>query len=243
MYISIDMTDLHFVHKHEDQEVLRYLAWLELPHKSVTIESTNREYFLAKMSGLDLRLLYRNTTGEDPPAGVAHLVVREMLATLVEDKLKATFANLIELEAQVALVEGDLYAGIPWKYALGARRPAKQEELVWLSCEPLDNPESETAAIRAPQRRAVPQATPTPAPGEQRPTAPLRGQRRASNIRPRIWATADRLWEEAGKPTDKAVVLELRKKMMAVLETENGIKRTSSSNELGNWMKDRLSAI
>jgi hypothetical protein len=241
MYVSIDMTDLHFVHKHEDVEVLRHLAWLELPHKSVTIESTDREFFLCKMSGLDLRFLYRNTTGEEPPLGTEHLVVREMLATIVAEKLKATFADLSELEAQVALVEDDLYKGIAWKYALGARRPAKQEELVWLSCNPLDSSEIETLAVRAPQRRAVPQATPRAAPGEQRPTGPHSRQPRASNIRPRIWHVADSMWEEAGKPMDKTVVLELRKKMMAVLETEHGIKRTSSSNELGNWQKDRLS--
>jgi hypothetical protein len=48
------------------------------------------------------------------------------------------------------------------------------------------------------------------------------------------------MWEAAGKPTDKAVVLELRKKMMAELEEKHSVKRTSSSNELGNWMKDRL---
>ena len=56
-----------------------------------------------------------------------------------------------------------------------------------------------------------------------------------------IWAEADRQWEEAGKPTDTSIILKLRKEIMNVLEAK-GVKRTSSSNELGNWQKFRLSA-
>lgn len=239
MYVAINMDDLQFAHKHANHETCSALAWLELPHKSITIEKTDREFFLHGMSALDLRFLYRNTTGEEPPLGTPPLVVREMLATLVEDKLKATWCNAAELEVQISVVEEELEKGIPWKYALGSRRPTKQEELFPLTCSPLTSDEVGASAIRAPQRRAVVQATPRAAAGEQRPTPPHRDPRRASNIRPRIWATADEMWKAAGKPMDKAIVLELRKKMMAVLE-EKGIKRTSSSNELGIWMKDRL---
>lgn len=239
MFVSINMDDLQFVHKHADHDVVSALAWLEMPNVSVCIENTDREFFLAKMTGLDLRMLYKNTTGLDI-TGTDHIVVREMLATLVEEKLKVTFAHLSELEAQIACVEDDLYAGIPWSYALGARKPAKQEDLFHLHCKPLDGYEAQEAATRAPQRRKVRSATPTaaaPAPAATRPVVP---KQRMSSVRPVIWAVADQLWEEAGKPTDKAVVLELRKKMMAVLEETKGVKRTSSSNELGNWMKTRI---
>lgn len=242
MFVSIDMDKLQFVHKHTDHETVSLLAWLEMPNKSVTIENTDREYFLAKMTGLDLRMLYKNTTGLDI-TGTDHIVVREMLATLVEEKLKPVFVNKAELEAQVELVDDDLHAGVPWKYALGAKRPAKQEELFvlpGLHCNPLTGPEGTEAAVRAPQRRAVRTATPTAPKGPSVPVPPRAATVRASNVRPRIWAVADRLWEEAGKPTEKAVVLELRKKMMAVLESEDHIKKTTSSNELGNWMKTRI---
>lgn len=239
MYVSINMDDLQFVHKHAEHETCSALAWLEMPNKSVVIEKTEREYFLHKMTGLDLRMLYRNTTGLDV-TGTEHLVMREMLATLVNEKLKATFASYTEVEAQILAVNDDLEKGIPWKYALGARKPAKQEELFPLTCSPLTADEATAAAVRAPQHRQAVIATPRAAATEQRPIQPQRAAPRASNIRPVIWATADAMWEEAGKPKDKAVVLELRKKMMAHLEAEKGIKRTSSSNELGNWMKDRL---
>jgi hypothetical protein len=239
MFVSINMDDLQFVHKHADHETVSALAWLEMPGQSVTIENTDREFFLAKLTGLDLRMLYKNTTGLDI-TGTDHIVVREMLATLIETKLKTTFAHLAEVEAQIAEVEDDLYKGIPWSYALGSRKPAKQEDLFHLHCKPLDAGEATEAAVRAPQRRKVRSATPTAAasaPALQRPRA---AAMRMSSVRPTIWAVADEMWEAAGKPTDKEVVLALRKEMMARLETEKSIKRTSSSNELGNWMKSRI---
>jgi hypothetical protein len=239
MFVSIDMDNLQFVHKHADHDTLSAIAWLEMPNRSVMIENTEREYFLAKMTGLDLRMLYKNTTGLDI-TGTDHIVVREMLATLVETKLKPVFANLSELEAQIALVEDDLYKGIAWKYALGAKRPTQQLELLSLHCDPLDGFTAQEAATRAPQRRKVRAATPAAPKGPPVPVPPRAATVRASSVRPIIWEYADRLWEEAGKPTDKAVVLQLRKTMMDVLEKEKGVKRTSSSNELGNWMKSRI---
>ena len=144
------------------------------------------------------------------------------------------------LEAQVALVEENLYKGIPWKYALGSKRPAKQDDLFFLHCAPLTGQEGIDAAQRAPQRRKVPSATPAPRAPALPAQPPAVPKARMSSVRPKIWATADKLWQEAGKPTDAKVVLELRKKMMAVLEQEHHVKKTSSSNELGNWMKTRI---
>lgn len=57
-----------------------------------------------------------------------------------------------------------------------------------------------------------------------------------------IWDHADAVWKEAGSPTDPAAVLELRKRMMNELELK-GVKRTTSSNELGVWMRERLNGV
>lgn len=54
-----------------------------------------------------------------------------------------------------------------------------------------------------------------------------------------IWKRADELWAAAGSPKDPKVVLKLRKEWMVTLEGE-GIKKTTSSSELGQWMKARL---
>lgn len=239
MFVSIDMDTLQFLHKHHDQMVLGGLSFLECPHHSVRNENANSEHFLLGMTPLEIRMLYRNTTGEDV-TGSDDLVLREMLAMIVYDHMPPTLAIAAEVDAQIAAVEDDLYNGIPWKYALGAKVPAKHIELFPLHCKPLDAVDKHKAATMAPQRRAVreapkPRTAPSPA-----PSAPRVPKQRASSVRPVIWAVADEMWEAAGKPTDKTVVLELRKKMMAELEEKKGVKRTSSSNELGNWMKARL---
>lgn len=82
----------------------------------------------------------------------------------------------------------------------------------------------------------------------QRPegSAPVRSSRiagapRQHSVRPVIWAAADEMWEAAGKPRDIKVVIALRQKIMTALE-DKGVKRTSSSTELGNWMKTRLAS-
>lgn len=59
-------------------------------------------------------------------------------------------------------------------------------------------------------------------------------------VRDQVWAVADELWEAAGKPMDQKVVMKLRRVMMQKLESEFDVKLTTSSNELGNWMKARL---
>lgn len=238
MFVSIDMQNLVFLHKHRDQDTLGALAYLEACDRSFMVENTDREHFLSKLTGLDLRFLYRNTTGLDI-TGTDPIVVREMLAEIVESKMAPTICIQSEVEAQVAAVVDDLEKGIPWKYSLGSNRPAKQDELFNFHCKPLDTSEAQAAAARAPQRRkaATPakvRATPTAA-----PAGPAVPKQRGFNVRPVIWDLADAMWVEAGSPTDVKVVLELRKKMMSALE-EKGVKRTSSSNELGNWMKTRL---
>jgi len=239
MFVSVDMDTLQFLHKHHDQMVLSGLSFLEAPHHSIRNENANSEHFLLGMTPLEIRMLYRNTTGEDI-TGSDDRIVREMLAMIVYDHMPPTLALATEVEAQVAAVSDDLYNGIPWKYALGAKVPAKAMDLFPLHCKPLDAVEKHKATTQAPQRRAE-RAAPKPrAPVESAPQPPRAPKQRASSVRPTIWAVADRMWGEAGKPTDKAAVLELRKKMYDVLEQEHGVKRTSSSNELGNWMKDRL---
>jgi hypothetical protein len=239
MFVSIDMDTLQFLHKHHDQFVLNGLSFLECPHHSVRNENVNSEHFLLGMTPLEIRMLYRNTTGEDP-TGSDDRIMREMLAMVVTDHMPPTLALHAEVEAQCKAVEDDLYNGIPWKYALGAKVPAKHIELFPFHCKPLDAVDKHKAAQQAPQRRAE-RAAPKPrAAAESAPQPAPAAKQRSSSVRPVIWSVADAMWEEAGKPMDKAVVLELRKKMMGVLEEKHSVKKTSSSNELGNWMKARL---
>lgn len=239
MFVSINMDTLRILHKHHDQFVLNGLSFLEAPHHSIRNENVDSENFLLGLSSLDVRILYKNTTGEDV-TGTDDQVLREMLAMLVVNHMPPTLALQDEVQAQITAVEDDLYNGIAWKYALGAKVPAKAIELVPLHCKPLDHIDTHKAAQRAPQARAVRGATVAPPPAESAPTAPAPPKARASSVRPTIWAVADEMWQAAGSPTDTPVVLALRKKMMAELEEKHAVKKTSSSNELGNWMKARM---
>lgn len=240
MFVSIDMDKLVFLHKHHDHDTISALSFLEAPDRSIMVENTAREHFLLKLSALDIRMLYRNTTGQDI-TGSPDIVVREMLASLVDNHMQPTLCLLTEVEQQVIAVNDDLHNGIAWKYSLGAKVPAKAIELFGKTCNPLGANEMDQAATLAPQRRAVRSAPVAPPPPAPAPSASALPKARASSVRPVIWAVADEMWEAAGSPTDKAVVLELRKKMMVELEEKKGVKKTSSSNELGNWMKARLS--
>lgn len=239
MFVCVDIEALQFTHKHRVHEIVSGLAFLEACDRSTLVDSTENEHFLKNLNPLNCRWLYRNTCGEDI-TGTPDLVVRQMLAALVA-KLPTTLAVQDDLDAQIEAVQDDLHAGKPWKYALGAKKPIRLERLDSLHCKPLTNEEAEQAALQAPQlraERAAPKPAATASAAPQPAPAPRKA--RAHSVRPVIWAVADSMWEAAGKPMDKAVVLELRKKMMTELEEKHSVKRTSSSNELGNWMKDRL---
>lgn len=239
MFVSLDLDTLHFLHKHHDQFVLNGLSFLEAPHHSISNENVDSPHFLLNRTPLELRMLYRNTTGEDI-TGSDDIVVREMLAMIVRDHMPPTLALQDEVEAQIKRVEDDLYEGKPWKYALGAKVPAQAMELVPLHCKPLDAVDKHKAATAAPTARAVRAPTVAAAATVSAPQPAPASKARASSVRPQIWAVADEMWAAAGSPTDVPVVLALRKQMMGVLEEKHGVKKTSSSNELGNWMKARL---
>lgn len=86
---------------------------------------------------------------------------------------------------------------------------------------------------------------PAPATGPDRTAAPVTAQAKAPSAprggnRATIFEVADRMWNEAGSPVDPSVVLPLRKTIMAELEANNGIKKTTSSTALGEWQKLRL---
>lgn len=239
MFVCVDVDALQFTHKHHEHEVVSSLAFLEACNCSTVVDSTDNPNFLKSLTPLNARWLYRNTCGEDI-TGTPDIVVREMLAALVA-KLPSTLAIEAEVALQIESVEEDLHAGKPWKYAIGLKKPKPMDTLQALHCKPLTEAEGAQAALLAPQSRAERAAPKPPATRSTAPQpAPAVRKARAHSVRPVIWATADAMWEAAGKPTDKAVVLELRKKMMVELEEKHHVKRTSSSNELGNWMKERL---
>lgn len=71
------------------------------------------------------------------------------------------------------------------------------------------------------------------------PPSPPPVVRRGRGTRERVWEVADKMWEEAGKPTSSIELLSLRKRIMNFLDSE-GVNRNSSSNMLGQWQKTKV---
>jgi hypothetical protein len=240
MYVSIDRDQLRVLHAHQVPGIVHDLVYLECADVDVAVVAdTSSELFLEDFTDMELKKLYMNLTGGsaalwDP------LAIRHALATILAG-VSPTKVDHAELEAQCEYadtIRSETDRTI-LKYAYGAKRPAQVQELFPMSAPAM--PAWHDSTQRGAQRAATPYTPPTPDPSKPRPTAAPRGPRTPGpSARPTIFRVADQLWEEAGKPMDKAVVLELRKKMMAVLETEHGVKKTTSSTALGDWMKDRV---
>lgn len=245
MYVSIDRENLKFLHKHPDLHVVCNLAWIETPHVALSVTPYDHNSFLRECTDMELKILYRNTTGVDH-TGFGGDALRAILAELAE-RLPVSDVNAFEVERQAAILEDGNHDR--YKYVKGSTRPAKQGELFEpeaLKAVRSDNEEVIAAAarLRPTQPRATATHTPAPASAQPRPARPTAAPRtpgapRQGGVREKIWEVADRMWDEAGKPTEKSTVLALRKNIMNALE-QDGVKRTSSSNELGNWQKARI---
>lgn len=245
MHVAIDITALRFTHIHRVREIVWGLTVLECaPIKSILYDSTERPEFLDGLGAAQLTAIYLNAVGQ-VAVTTDQLVLREALALYAESVLPM-LVDETELERQIASVEDKLRSPVNvaphYRYTLGAKVPAlATEDKFTFATRKLAFTLADEAAKRAPQRRATRPAVAAPAAATP-PVAPApRAERSRSSVRPVIWSVADKLWGEAGKPTAILVVLELRKKMMNELETEHGVKRTTASCTLGEWMKDRLS--
>jgi hypothetical protein len=248
MYVSIDREALQILHVHTDLDIcsgLLYLEGTKVQHAGVY--NTTKPYFLADLTTLELNLLYLNSTASDFPHNFDDLARREAIAAMIEGMTPRKVLES-ELDAQINAVVDKLELprseALQFRYVPGAKRPAQDDGgLFPLTSQPLTAPQLAKAESVAPQaRRARPLAT-EPATPPSAPSRPAAAPRTfTGSARPIIWAHADKVWDAAGKPTDPAMILELRKRMMVELE-EQGIKKSTSSTALGDWMKDRLAKL
>lgn len=239
MHIVIDRQKLKFLPiKHESIHVIGDLVWIEAPQAHVHVMPLGYN-FLSDYTDLELMLLYKNTTGEKPTK------VGDQLRNLLEEiaeRIPVREVNPFELSKQADLVPEK--TGSRYLYDKGKFKPQKMNDLFVL--DPVQMPRSENESLIAARPRVRPQgprapaanttAAPAPAP---RPARAQRGPRQGG-VRELVWAVADKMWEAAGKPKETSTVLALRKTMMNVLESDHNVKRTSSSNELGQWQKARI---
>lgn len=250
MYISLNKSNMRFYHKHESLIVVLNLVDIELSHKddSVLITPFDNVAFFDDFTQAELELLYRNTTGKTDVGLYGDALKAVMCA--IAGKLPITDANTWETVLQASYVRGK--EGLSFSYAKGSNIPISQQTL-WaqdhlvVDTAVLESALADSSKHNRPHRpredaavssaARVGYATPQPPAAARTPAI---SQQRTRGAREKVWATADRMWEEAGKPSSKDEILLLRRKIMDVLEAD-GVKRNSSSNELGNWQKSKLS--
>lgn len=216
MYVSLDMQNMKIVHKHSSVNAVCDLVHIELPDVAVNVCPINMT--VKHKTDMEIKMLFRSCF----PGQADHIPVAGMKSKILQFAEEFPVTDLDELEVKRqadSIRDGDKKA---YKYVKGSFRASRPAELF---------ADATGDAVRA--------GATVPASGAARTVRPAAAQR-ASGVREKIWAVADRMWEEAGKPTEKSTVLALRKDIMNALE-QDGVKRTSSSNELGNWQKARIS--
>lgn len=222
MYVSLDMQNMRIVHKHSSVNAVCGLVHIELP--DVAVHVCPIDMTVKHKTDMEIKMLFRSCF----PGQADHMPVAEMKSEILQFAEEFPVTDLDELEVKRqadSIRDGDKKA---YKYVKGSFRASRPAELF---------ADATGDAVRA--------CATVPASGAARPVRPAAAPRaatgapRASGVREKIWAVADRMWEEAGKPTEKSTVLALRKDIMNALE-QDGVKRTSSSNELGNWQKARI---
>ena len=222
MYVSLDKQKMRVVHKHPSVNVVCGLVHIELPDAPADI--CPEDMVVKHKTDLEIKLLFRSCF----PGEADHIPISDMKSRILQfvEQMPETDVDPGEVKRQAdSIRDNDKKA---YKYVKGSFRASRPAELF---------ADATGDAVRA--------GATVPASSAARPARPAAAPRaatgapRASGVREKIWAVADRMWEEAGKPIEKSTVLALRKDIMNALE-QDGVKRTSSSNELGNWQKARI---
>uniref|UniRef100_A0AAU7B940 Uncharacterized protein n=1 Tax=Pseudomonas phage BL5 TaxID=3109218 RepID=A0AAU7B940_9VIRU len=222
MYVSLDMQNMKIVHKHSSLNAVCGLVHIELPDVAVHVGAY--DMVVKHKTDMEIKMLFRSCF----PGEADHMPIPEMKARILQfvEAFPETDLDELEVKRQAdSIRDGDKKA---YKYVKGSFRASRPAELFADATG-----DSVRACATVPASSAARPVRPAAAPRA------ATGAPRASGVREKIWAVADRMWEEAGKPTEKSTVLALRKDIMNALE-QDGVKRTSSSNELGNWQKARI---
>lgn len=249
MYALIDRSNMRFFAKHEHVAPLSYLSHIELPHVHVYIGPVDTPADFSDFTILELKLLHKSTTGVEYHGSDPELLCAACFA--LAKQLPDTQLNTFELEIQARSINADDLE-TRYRYVPGSTKPQRESDLFEptpLTCKQVLSLEDLVKLARnakQPLQAATPvAATLAPAP-QAAPRVPPKAGPAAAPPGPRgtgrtlIWSTMDEVWSAAGSPKDVKQVLSLRKVCMDKLE-ELGVKRTSASCELGNWMKARCS--
>lgn len=248
MYVSVDLNKLVVRHKHSSFITVCNLVDIECRNCDVAIFPVGSSKALEGLPLQSLTTLYNRITNE--PLGQMLPSKARLLITEAIERLPLTDAVPAEVEKQAAWLASSELEGWFW-YVKGASRPRAGEELSLLEYLETEGCAEARAKVLAGQYKPKPSAEVNAydkataakaerATGVKCTTAPADPNAvPRSQIKATIWEVADKMWEEAGRPTELAVVLKLRKGIMDALEPM-GIKRTTASVSLGKWQIEKL---
>lgn len=235
MFVVIDTETLQFLDiRHPDLGVCCNLCAIELDDDAEYGIYSMDECFLRGMDEIDQIILYKNTTGEDVKFIGEKL--RNVLFKLAE-RIPVRECNPIKVDQQAEWLESNRKEFTHYKYNHRGSLPIIVDELFPKPAKMAKSEnEAEEGLTPPPPKKVI--VFDFVKPAEPEPPKPV--SNRQSGVRDIIHSVATQAWEAAGCPTDTKVILQLRKELMPILESEHGVKRTTSSNELGNWMKQIL---
>lgn len=237
MYILIDSDTMRVLAKHPNFQRLHEFGILCCSESSVVLP-LERDELYNEFDDVQLQLLYINLTGNKKGVPQSKLIVSKIMHYFL-NKLPETIINEdVSHQADYAIAndkqgdcsynkDGSIPNGELQKSLHVFTSTEIEQRIINSEATPTDMGQQGTWQ---PQReKSAPVA---------RVTCDRSAAFRTSGTRDIIFAVADQMWQDAGKPVDKSEILKLRKEMMNRLETE-GVKRNTSSNTLGIWVKER----
>lgn len=251
-YVAIDLKNLRILHRVATMGICSSLVWLECTDdETVMISSMDRGPDWQRFTDAGLVMLYKNTCKEAPVGMTRRQIIQVLIDNL--EAMPILDVKVTELDTQCMVAESMEVEGKrpPMLYVKGSYRPTLRgdSELPFLanavSVDIVNSARAGklpafNAALPVPCTNVLPAAITHVIPANSAPAKVVKPATNnpAGKVSVLIWDVIDRLWEAAGKPVDPKIVLGLRKQAMDELELL-GVKRTTASNELGNWWKAR----
>jgi hypothetical protein len=243
MHVAIDAAQMKFTHVHPNKDILNSLVYLEgTRYRHIIFYSTDAINWLGRFTAMEVGMLYYYTTGQKFPDHINSFSARAAAVKTLAEGMTPRDVVLSELAAQIEIAEQYLELpaaeSLQFVYVKGAKQPSTIDTgLFPVQRGPLTDEQIAQAATALPEIELESPRITTPA---QREPRAQRAPRGPGGAKPKVWEVADAMWVAAGSPTNKEVVLQLRRKMMDSLEKDHGIPRSTSSTALGNWQKEKL---
>lgn len=249
MHILINKDRCVFLGKHQDENALLNLSWLESPNTACAVLKCDVQFELNSLTDYELKHLYKNTCGVD------HMgFSRDALLTVVHEliqRMPESDINAYEIHMQCSTVDRlDLAC---YKYVKGSMKPEKLADLFepeGLTVE--RNLENENAAVAAAPLvkqqyvEAVPAyvpkhtaSAPNSSGASRTPRAPSDGPSeapKAGSKTGRVWEIADSIYAQSGQSSDFKA---LRKQIVEACEAE-GINSSTASVQYGKWKQNKI---